>query len=166
MKQIKRHISEIKLVGISVITSNKAEMNTHTAKIWPTIQRFFGEKLQNKIHNRKKPGTTFSVYTNYKDPKNIMDCDYTYFFGEEVTSFENIESGLTKLVIPEQIYSEFTSNRGKISEEVVEMWKKIWSMNTQELGGKRAFLADFEVYDERSSNPDSAVFNIYVGIKS
>jgi nucleotidyltransferase substrate binding protein (TIGR01987 family) len=45
------------------------------------------------------------------------------------------------------------------------MWQNIWKMNTADLGGKRAYIADFEVYDERSQNPEQAVLDIYIGIK-
>jgi predicted transcriptional regulator YdeE len=31
-------------------------------------------------------------------------------------------------------------------------------------GGKRAYIADFEVYDERSRDPDNTIVDIYIGI--
>lgn len=33
------------------------------------------------------------------------------------------------------------------------------------LGGARAYIADFEIYDESSSDPHSAIVDIYIGIK-
>lgn len=38
-------------------------------------------------------------------------------------------------------------------------------MNTSGFGGKRAYVADFEVYDERSVNHNNATLNIFIGIK-
>jgi len=45
------------------------------------------------------------------------------------------------------------------------MWQNIWKMNVADLGGIRAYIADFEVYDERSQNPEQAVLDIYIGIQ-
>ena len=38
-------------------------------------------------------------------------------------------------------------------------------MSDDDLGGKRNFIADFEVYDSRSADPTNASFDIYVGIE-
>jgi predicted transcriptional regulator YdeE len=38
-------------------------------------------------------------------------------------------------------------------------------MTAADFGGKRQYLADFEVYDQRAANPNSAVVDIYIGIK-
>lgn len=39
-------------------------------------------------------------------------------------------------------------------------------MDAAMLGGERAYIADFEIYDERSSDPPhNAIFDIYIGIK-
>lgn len=38
--------------------------------------------------------------------------------------------------------------------------------NAWELGGKRAYIADFEVYDERSHDPENAIMDVYIGVKN
>ncbi len=38
-------------------------------------------------------------------------------------------------------------------------------MRTDNLGGKRKYIADFEVYDQRAANPNQAVIDIYIGIE-
>jgi len=45
------------------------------------------------------------------------------------------------------------------------MWQKIWKMHHQELGGSRAYVADFEVYDDRSSDLQNTILDIYIGVK-
>ncbi len=155
-------ISEIKLVGITERTSNVAEINPNTAKIGATIQKFFKENLPDKISNRKTPGKMFAVYTNYESDVN---GDYTYFLGEEVTSFDNVAEGLETLIIPFQNYMKFTSQPGEMPTVVINMWQDIWKMNEADLGGKRAYIADFEVYDERSKDPKNTVLDVYIGIK-
>ncbi|HEX4045183.1 MAG TPA: AraC family transcriptional regulator, partial [Gammaproteobacteria bacterium] len=47
--------------------------------------RFWSQNIGAQLSNRKNPGVTLSVYTEYDS--NEHD-DYTYFIGEEVNSFE------------------------------------------------------------------------------
>ncbi|HJD56214.1 MAG TPA: GyrI-like domain-containing protein [Rickettsia endosymbiont of Pyrocoelia pectoralis] len=161
MNKVTTQLLEIKLVGITARTSNSAEFNPDTAKIGATMQKFFGG-LQDKILNRKNPGKVFAVYTNYESDAN---GEYTYFLGEEVNSFYNIDEDFETLTVPRQTYAKFTSNSGQMPSVVIDMWQKIWSMDTERLGGERAYIADFEVYDERSIDPNNAVLDIYIGIK-
>jgi len=162
MKKIIEQLPLMNLVGITARTSNIDEMNPTMAKIGPTMQRFFMEGVQDKIFNRKNPGRTFAVYTNYESDEKGA---YTYFLGEEVTSFKEVREEFEMLTIPMQTYSKWTSNPGKMPEVVINMWQNIWKMDSSALGGKRAYLADFEIYDERSQDPNDSVLDIYVGIK-
>ena len=155
-------LPEIKLVGITARTSNVLEMDPSTAKIGATIYRFDQDGLQAKILNRKTPGKIFAVYTNYESDEN---GPYTYFLGEEVTFFENIAPGFETLIIPAQAYAKFTSNSGKVQEISIGMWQNIWQMGAAELGGKRTYIADFEIYDERCKDLNNAIIDIYVGIE-
>lgn len=154
-------LSDIKLVGISARTSNQAEMNPETAKIATTMQHFFSKNLQEKIKNRKNPGRIFAVYTEYENDSNGA---YTYFLGEEVSDFDIIDPELKCITLPAQSYKKFTSDPGVMPRVVIDLWLKIWDMTEEEIGGKRAYLADFEVYDERSKDPNNAVLDIYLGI--
>ncbi len=47
---------------------------------------------------------------------------------------------------------------------VREAWFKIWQMHENDFGGKRRYLADFEVYDERASDHQNVVLDIFIGI--
>ena len=162
MNKTLQQLSEIKLVGITARTSNAQEMNAETAKIGIILQKFFGSGMQTQIFNRKNPGTVFSVYTNYESDEHGQ---YTYFLGEEVNDFENIQQGFETLTIPAQTYVKFTSDSGKMPNVCIDMWQKIWKMNSSDLGGKRAYIADFEVYDKRSQNPEQTVLDIYIGLE-
>lgn len=152
----------IKLVGLSMRTSNQREMQPETAQIGPTMQRFFGEGIPEKIQKRKNPGRVFAVYTDYQDREY---ADYTYFLGEEVLDFEQIPASLQTLTIPLQTYVRLTSEPGKMPTVVIDLWKYIWQMDAVELGGRRAYVADFEVYDERSRDPHAAVVEVYLGLQ-
>jgi predicted transcriptional regulator YdeE len=152
----------IKLVGITARTSNALEMNQDTAKIGAIMQRFFMNMMQSQILKRKTPGRVFAVYTNYESNEH---GEYTYFLGEEVDDFENSPQNFEILTIPAQTYVKFTSNPGQIPDIVMDMWQNIWKMNESSLGGQRTYIADFEIYDERSQDPQQAVLDIYIGIK-
>lgn len=155
-------LPEIKLVGITSRTNNASELNTETAQIETTMHNFFSKRLQDKIQNRKNPGTVFAIYTNYE---NDMNGDYTYFLGEEVLIFSKIEKDFETLTIPPQTYAKFTSNPDQMPKVVIDMWQKIWKMNHIDLGGERAYTADFEIYDERSKDFNKTIVDIYIGIK-
>lgn len=163
MKKAIIQLPEIKLVGISTRTNNASEINPDTAKIGLMIQRFFSKKAQEKIIHRKHPGRIFSVYTNYE---NDLHGDYTYFIGEEVTSLNDINNELVALTIPADTYVKFTSDPGMMPEIIIEMWQNIWKMSPQELGGERAYVADFEIFSDQSFNQDNATADIYIGINT
>ena len=157
-------LPELKLVGITTRTNNAQifEQDPSSNRIAATVQKYFHNGLAAKINNRKNPGTTFCVYTNYESDVN---GDYTYFIGEEVTSFDGIDKAFEMLTIPVQNYAKFTNQPGPMPAVCVDMWQNIWKMNAADLGGGRAYIADFEVYDERSQNPEQAVLDIYIGIQ-
>ena len=162
MKKLIQRLPEIKLVGITARTSNTRERNPDTSKMGATMQKFFMNGMQAQIAERKTPGSVFAVYTNYESDEQ---GEYTYFLGEEVNDFENISKGFETLTIPVQTYVKFTSNPGQMPAVVIDMWQNIWKMNEPSLGGQRAYMADFEIYDERSQDPQRAVLDIYIGIK-
>lgn len=160
----KQYISkpDIKLVGLSVITRNADERQLATAKIGPLINRFLSNNMASTILQRKNPGVLYSVYTEYENDHNGY---YTYFVGEEVTSFEDISPRLSSITLPASQYQRFTTEPGKIPENVIQAWQSIWAMDPKTLGGERSYLADFEIYAEGAKDPANAVVDIYIGIK-
>lgn len=158
-----KQLPAMKLVGIKTRTNNASEMDPSTAKIWPMTQHYFQNALPDKIMHRKKPGTTYLCYTDYESDLN---GDYTVFMGEEVSSFDDLPEGFFTLNIPTQHYTIFTSDPGPMPAVCINLWQKIWSMTPVALGGARAYLSDFEVYDERARDPQNMVLDIYIGIKT
>lgn len=152
---------KMKLVGITARTSNQAEFNPETAKIGSTIQKYISEALYNKISSRKKPGTTYCVYTEYETDHT---GSYTYFIGEEVELNAEVPEGFKAITIDTQFYSKFTTAPGTMPNVCIDMWQKIWKKTPEELGGKRTYTADFEVYDDRALDPSNTVLDIYIGV--
>lgn len=153
---------EMTLIGITARTNSANESNPETAKISPTVQKYFHEVLFNHIPNRKTPGNTYCVYTNYESDAS---GEYTYFIGEEVTHVTTIPEGLTQLVIPEQTYAKFTNGPAPMPAVCINAWHEIWNMTTSDMGGKRSYIADFELYDERAQDHQQVELDIYIGIQ-
>jgi predicted transcriptional regulator YdeE len=164
MQKIITPLPEIKLVGITARTNNTHlfESNPSTNIIATTVQKYFYGGLAEKILERKKPGTTFCAYAHYESDYR---GDFTYFIGEEVTSLENIPDGFESLIIPPQLYAKFINEPGPMPAVCIDMWQNIWKMNAADLGGTRSYIADFEVYDERSRDHNHVTLDIFIGIK-
>jgi len=160
MKKTIITIPERKLVGLALRTNNKDESNPEKAKIMPLIQKYMQEDIVNKIKNRKNIGEMHCVYTDYETNEN---GEYTYLVGEEVKNFG--QDSFKEVIIPAQKYCKFTTEYGVIPKIVIDAWIKIWQMSDEEFGGKRTYIADFEVYDDRASDINNASLDIYIGIK-
>lgn len=158
MKKILKTLPEIKLLGVSARTNNAAEFSSAGGKILPTLERY--HTLKGKIQNPKNS----SLYCVYTDFESDETGDYTYFVGSSVDSFEG--QSLETLTIPSQSYAQFTTNEGPMPTVCIEAWKEIWSMPPSDFGGERTYRADFEIYDERSWDPEKAVLDILIGIKT
>lgn len=156
-------LDEIKLVGLTARTNNNDEMNPDTSKIAALAGSFWSNLDSNLIKHRSKPGVTYSVYTEYESDEH---GEYTYFIGERVNSFEDQDlDKFTTLTIPVSKYMKFTTDAGTMPDVVIQAWQQIWQMNDIDFDGKRAYIADFEVYDQRAADPSNAVIDIYIGIK-
>lgn len=162
-------LDEIKIVGIGSRTSNKAEIEGDTSKILLYSQRFTKENIENKVANKIKNGLQYLVYSNYSQkPFNMysyMCAEYDFIIGMEVSSFENVDNQLQTFIIPAQKYIKFIgsylpNDYESLATTVGSIWDEIWKAEESELGGKRNYLADFEVY----SKSDSSV-EIFVGIE-
>lgn len=152
---------EILIIGLSARTSNDNEMSHETAKIPLTADKYLAEELYDKIPNRKNPGITFGVYTDYESDEH---GPYTYLIGEEVTSLHDVPDGLTAVRIPRGKYQKFTAGPGTMPSVVIDAWKTIWELSDAEMGGKRSYIADYEYYDQRAQNPSGIVLDIFIGL--
>ena len=45
------------------------------------------------------------------------------------------------------------------------MKMKIWATSKAQPGGDRLYKADFEVYDQRASDPQKTQMDIYIGVR-
>jgi predicted transcriptional regulator YdeE len=150
----------IYIVGIQVRTDNASEMSGHgeIGKLWG---RFLQQNLAAQIPHRTGE-SLMAVYSNYaSDEKGTYD----YLLGVPVSSIDNLPTGLSFRRIPPGEYAIITTEKGNAAEVVPAAWKRIWAMTPTELGGHRAFLADYEVYYQRSADPANARVEIHLGLK-
>ncbi len=163
MKLIILEKPEIRLVGICVRTNNKYEVNKMDGKIFPLVKKYHHEALAEKILHRKNPGTTLCAYTDYESDEH---GDYTYFIGEEVAFFdEKLPKDFQTLIIPRQTYARFTTDPAPMPNVLLNVWNIVWKSSTQDLGGKRTYVADFELYDERAADHQNIVLDLYIAIQ-
>ncbi|CAM4331715.1 DNA-binding protein [Bacillus manliponensis] len=144
-------------VGISVTTRNDVEFSAN-GKIPHLWQTYFKEDIMNQIPN-KTGAEIIALYSNYESDET---GSYTYTIGNAVSAFEPISENMTLLSVPKTTYAVFTTRRGKIPEVVPEMWAYIWEWSKE---NQRAFTVDFELYDERATNPDNAQVDIYIALE-
>ncbi len=67
--------------------------------------------------------------------------------------------------VPAGQYAVFTSEKGPIGSVTVGVWKQIWAFEKSATGERRAYKTDYEVHDERSSDPQNSQIDVYVGVR-
>lgn len=152
----KRHA--LTVIGIEVRTSN-AEAATVIPRQW---EHFFQEGVAGKIPHRAD-SDILAVYSNYASDHR---GDFDYLIGARVPDGSEAPQGMVVKTIPSSRYAVVATDRGPVGKVVSEAWQRIWSLEDNGgLGGKRAYKADFEVYDQRSRDPNNSQVDIYVGIE-
>jgi predicted transcriptional regulator YdeE len=148
------------IAGLTARTNNAREMSGK-GKIGKVWQAFLQPELIGKIPN-KIGVDLIAVYTDYEAGHTGY---YTYLLGLPILSAESLPASLTVKHIPAGRYAVFSSGRGPITQIVPKIWQRIWSMSPKELGGRRAFKTDFEIYDQRAANPENAQIEVYIGLR-
>lgn len=163
MKKQMTQLGEIKLVGLTARTNNRDEIVPEKSKIAALAGAYWGGQEGNNIQHRVTPGVTYAVYTDYESDEN---GEYTYFIGEAVDSFDGQDTErFETLTIPASHYQTFTTPTGPMPDIVIAAWQEIWQMQQPEgFGGKRRYIADFEVYDARAADPSAASIDVYIGV--
>lgn len=147
------------VAGYSVRTNNASEMSGH-GQISALWQRFMQQNLSEQIPGR----TDAAMIVVYSDYAGDEKGDYSYLLGARVNSVDQLPAGMSYRKIEAGRYAVLTTTQGPLVEVLQAEWKKIWAMPPTELGGRRAYRTDYEVYDARSANPQMAQVEIHVGL--
>lgn len=144
------NLPESKIIGITTRASN-----SDTGSISVLWGRFYSEGTLNKIP-AKLSSEVISLYSDYEGDHTKP---YNLTIGCRVGDAENIPDGMTTKTIPAGKYAVFTA-KGKMPGSIVDAWQKIWNADIE-----RTYVCDFELYGEKSADPENAEVEIYIGIK-
>ena len=142
------------ITGISIRTTNEnAQASTDIPALW---NKFFTESILVKIPNK----VSHNLHCIYTDYEKDHTAPYTAILGCQVENLNEIPDGLIGKTFPEARYEVFTAKGNLMQGAVYNEWTKIWNADIA-----RTFIADFEIYDERSHNPENAEVEILIGIQ-
>lgn len=154
------------VIGIAIRTTNKAAVEQGSiAKLW---QQFFTDQCLSKINN-KIDNCIIALYYEFETDKNAVylensNSEYTVLLGVRVSSLDNIAPGLVGQHVAAEKRMTFVSEIGSTQHIIFDLWKKIWTQYKKNQLD-RTFKIDYELYDERSHNPEKAQMEIHIGIK-
>ena len=152
MQQVK--IQPFYFIGIGVQTTNQHQQAaTDIGLLW---QRFMNELILDKIPNK----TENAIYSLYTDYKSDYQDDYLAIIGCKVSSLDEIPEGMIGKSFDGGNYMKMTSRGDLTKGFIVQEWQKIWEMDLD-----RAYTADFEIFTERSHNPNDAEVDFLVAVK-
>jgi len=114
------------------------------------------EEIQSKIPN-KVSEDLFCIYTDYEKDHTKP---YTTILGCKVESLDVVPENMIGKTIESANYKELIA-KGNLSEGIVfNKWLEIWNSDLD-----RSFTADFEVYGEKTQNPEKAEVAIYIALQ-
>ena len=160
MNMVKLHVDSFQVVGIEVRTSNAREQTAEGA-IPTAWKRLMDEDLLNRIPNRVD-SHTIAMYSDYENGKDGL---YTYLLGAKVSSANHIPAGMISRTMVSGPYAMFTAKGDASPQMVVDLWKRIWSLEKPGEGQlHRAYKTDFEVYYRAPEAGSEARVDVYVGL--
>ncbi|HLO56058.1 MAG TPA: effector binding domain-containing protein [Saprospiraceae bacterium] len=150
-----QQIKTFHIIGIALRTTNE---NGQSVQDIPALwNRFISEGIMDQIPN-KINNTLYCIYTDYEKDHTKP---YTTILGCKVSNLDQISYGLVGKTFEERTYIKRIAKGNLMQGIVYEEWTKIWNADLN-----RAFTADFEVYDERTQNPENAEVDIFISVKS
>ncbi|GAA0355428.1 DinB family protein [Bacillus horti] len=169
-------IDETHLIGLAMKTNNAIE-TSDKPQIPEHWNQFWKLGLYEKLDQLAESPAIYSVYYDYEKE---VDGEYKLLIGycvddseQEIKDViknsrgrqkEQEEGDLQEIILPAARYVIFTTNRGPIYKIISEAWEYIWKW-TESTDLERAYTGDFELYDERSIDPEDAQIDIYIAIK-
>jgi predicted transcriptional regulator YdeE len=152
----KNEIAGFTLAGLALkkkTTNANGQAAIDCGNLWQEFEKGnYAGKIPGKLDDQ-----LFAVYHDYEGD---YEQPYFYFIGCRVAPGSLIPAGMDSLTLTGGSYLQFVAE-GKMPDCVADTWRKIWKTNLD-----RAYIADFEVYDERSTNWDKAVVDIFVGVRT
>ena len=155
-----KHEDSFWVAGYSIRTNNADEMSGR-GRIGNLWQRFAQQNLAASIPDRVDQCLVV-VYSDYASDER---GEYSYLLGARVSSVKHLPTQESRGKVIAGPYAVFTTTIGPRVTVLQAAWQNIWSSSPSDLGGERAFLTDYELYDRRSADPDHAQIEIHIGLK-
>lgn len=163
--QIKTLPEAIDCQGISIRTTNHAEISHETAKLGRLWQKFY----QNHVGNLPEGEDVYGVYHNYESEDLVGAFDVVACWrtdSEQVRSHADAVLNTEKPVtvnIPAGKYLVF-SEEGHMPNTAMNAWEKAWEyFHNPDCEHTRTYHVDFEHYID--GNLEYGQVDLYVGIK-
>jgi predicted transcriptional regulator YdeE len=143
------------LIGLALKTKTTNANNqaaTDCGNLWQQFEK------ENYVANI--PGKTGDeIFAVYHDYEGDHTQPYAYFIGCKVNAGTAAPDGMDTLTIAEGKYQKIEA-KGIMPDCVANAWREIWAQDTP-----RTYVADYEVYDDRSKDWANATVDIYLGVK-
>ncbi len=144
------------IIGIELKTTTRDGLNfIEIPRFWQTVLK--KGQIAN-IPDRKSPETILGICMDF-----ASDGSFSYIIGAEVTSTENTPDDMACKTIPAAEYAVFTTH-GKLPDSIQQVTRYIYQQWLPNSAYQRTDSADFELYDERSMDPENGEVDIYVPI--
>jgi predicted transcriptional regulator YdeE len=138
-------------IGLELRTNNQECSVTMPAH----KERFFNENFYAKIPN-KMNGDILALYTDYEGD---YTKPYSWILGCEVSSLEDVPTGLVGKVISESRYAVFTT-KDEFPEGLIAAWQAVWKSNLS-----RAYTSDFELYRSDFNPQKNPEVKVYIALE-
>lgn len=147
-------VEEFYIIGLSVRTT------IENGRVIDDMSQLWNHFLLNNIRDQIPNKTDNAIYRIYTDYEYDHTKPFTAIIGCKVNNLDDVPEGFTSKVISGD-YMLMTA-KGKPSDGIVLLeWIKIWNTKIP-----RAYKTDFEVHDEKATDPDHAEINIFVSLKN
>lgn len=170
--QIEELSEAIACKGISVRTTNRAEISYETAKLGRLWQKFYQDHVSHLVQS----ADIYGIYHNYESSDLVGAFDVVASWkvedeqqeGENVLSAESVlsaahASDVVTLTIPAGKYLVF-SEHGNMPNTVMNAWEKAWEyFNDPNCEHTRTYNVDFERYID--GNLEYGQVDLYIGIE-
>jgi predicted transcriptional regulator YdeE len=137
-----KQIEPFRVAGISVRTTNEAEMSPETAKLGSLWGRFYQEGIPGKVVNQVPGSPVYGVYSDYESDVNGQ---YTVTAGVQIEASATGGHEFTHVDVVGGEYLVF-EGKGAMPQVVIETWISVWDYFSAGGEFKRAYTTDFELY--------------------
>ena len=143
-----QRLDAFNVAGLTARTTNRDENDPQVARIGTLWNRFFDERVYDKMPNRIADMRLYGVYSSYE--------------GDAHGAFD-VTTGVAVAESPEAIHIEggdylVFNGQGEMPQMVIAVWEAIWQYFDAHPEIRRRYQSDFEAY----SGPEQVAIHIGV----